>query len=79
MYHNAYQNYRATTLDELMLDTRTGTAQDPDPFATRFKKAKSKARLANIVLVALSTVWASGVLEHVVVGPGQIAIDIPIR
>ena len=77
-YRSAYDAYQQTRLDDLRLDQRTGASTTSDQFTENFELAKSRAGQANLALGLLAAVWLSGVCDHVVVGPAQVSISIPI-
>ncbi len=77
-YRSAYNTYRGTRLNDLQLGQPiAGT--DSDAFAQNFERAKSRAGRANLVLGLLAAVWLSNVLDHLVVGPAQVTLSVPIN
>ena len=78
-YSNAYNEYRNTRLDDLRLDQRGDAPASTDQFTEKFVRAKSRADRANLTLGLLAAVWLSGVFDHLIVGPAQVSISIPIR
>lgn len=77
-YKNAYNTYRSTQIGELNLNQRSGSPTDLNPFQTRFEKAESKAKSANVALGILAGIWLAGVFDHAVVGPAQLSVEVPI-
>ena len=78
-YRSAYRAYRNTRIEDLALGRRTGADSDPLPFKTRYERAESRARRADIALAMLAAVWISSVFDNLVVGPAQLSIVAPIR
>ncbi len=77
-YRSAYNTYRGTRLNDLQLGQPiAGT--DSDAFTQNFERAKSRAGRANLVLGLLAAVWLSNVLDHLVVGPAQVTLSVPIN
>ena len=77
-YRSAYNTYRGTRLSNLQLDQRiAGT--DTDAFTQNFERAKSRAGRANLALGLLAAVWLSSVLDHLVIGPAQVSLSVPIK
>ena len=77
-YRSAYNTYRGTRLSDLRLDQRiAGT--DSDVFTQNFERAQSRAGRANLVLGLLAAVWISNVLDHLVIGPAQVSLSVPIK
>lgn len=78
-YVQARDAYRATGVAELELSQLYPEGKAPRPFETRYTTAKSRARRANVMLGALAAVWAFGVVDNFVFGPGQVSIQMPLR
>ena len=77
-YRSAYNTYRGTRLSDLRLDQRiAGT--DSDVFTQNFERVKSRAGRANLALGLLAAVWLSSVLDHLVIGPAQVSLSVPIK
>lgn len=77
-YRSAYNNYRGTRLNDLQLGQRiSGT--NSDVFTQNFERVKSRAERANLVLGLLAAVWLSSVLDHLVIGPAQVSLTVPIK
>jgi len=77
-YRGAVASYRSTTLSDLNLLERAGTPGDPRPFDSRFRRAASRARVANAIVGALASVWAFGVLDNLFFGPGKMGFEISL-
>ena len=78
-YKSALTTYRRTSEIDLSLPSRTGSADDPNPFQERFEAAESRASTARTVGMAFAAVWAYSVLENLVLQPGRVALTIPIE
>jgi len=78
-YKSAYNAYRATQIGELNLEQREGGGADPLPYQQRYQIAQSKANRANMALGILAGVWLAGVFDHVLIGPSNLQISIPIH
>ena len=77
-YRSAHNTYRDTRLSDLQLDQRiVGT--DTDVFTQNFERAKSRAGRANLALGLLAAIWLSSVLDHLVIGPAQVSLSVPIK
>lgn len=77
-YRSAYNTYRGTRLNDLQLGQRiAGT--NSDVFTQNFERAQSRAGRANLALGLLAAVWLSSVLDHLVVGPAQVSLSVPIN
>ena len=77
-YRSAYHTYRGTRLSELQLGQPiAGT--DSDAFTRNFERVESRAGRANLVLGLLAAVWLSSVLDHLVIGPAQVSLSVPIK
>ena len=77
-YRSTYNTYRGTRLSDLRLDQRiAGT--DSDVFTQNFERVKSRAGRANLALGLLAAVWLSSVLDHLVIGPAQVSLSVPIK
>ena len=76
-YRNAYHTYRGTRLGDLRLDRRD--AGSDDVFTQNFERVESRAGRANLVLGLLAAVWLSSVLDHLVIGPAQVSLVVPIK
>lgn len=77
-YRSAYNTYRGTRLNDLQLGQPiAGT--DSDVFTQNFERVKSRAGRANLVLGLLAAVWLSSVLDHLVIGPAQVSLTVPIK
>ena len=77
-YRSAYNTYRGTRLSDLQLGQRiSGT--NSDVFTQNFERAQSRAGRANLALGLLAAVWLSSVLDHLVIGPAQVTLSVPIN
>lgn len=77
-YRSAYNTYRGTRLTDLQLGQPiAGT--DSDAFTRNFERVKSRAGRANLALGLLAAVWLSSVLDHLVIGPAQVSLSVPIN
>ncbi len=77
-YRSAYNTYRGTRLNDLQLGQPiAGT--DSDAFTRNFERVESRAGRANLVLGLLAAIWLSNVLDHLVVGPAQVTLSVPIN
>lgn len=77
-YRSAYNTYRGTRLSDLQLGQPiAGT--DSDAFTRNFERVESRAGRANLVLGLLAAVWLSSVLDHLVIGPAQVSLSVPIN
>ena len=76
-YRSAYHTYRGTRLGDLRLDRRD--AGSDDVFTQNFERVESRAGRANLVLGLLAAVWLSSVLDHLVIGPAQVSLVVPIK
>ena len=77
-YRSSYNTYRGTRLSDLQLGQPiAGT--DSDVFTQNFERAKSRAGRANLALGLLAAVWLSSVLDHLVIGPAQVSVVVPIK
>ena len=77
-YRSSYSTYRGTRLTDLQLGQPiSGT--NSDVFTQNFERAQSRAGRANLALGLLAAVWLSSVLDHLVVGPAQVSLSVPIN
>lgn len=77
-YRSAYNTYRGTRLSDLQLGQPiAGT--DSDAFTQNFERVESRAGRANLVLGLLAAVWLSSILDHLVIGPAQVSLSVPIQ
>ena len=77
-YRSAYNTYRGTRLNDLQLGQPiAGT--DSDVFTQNFERVQSRAGRANLMLGLLAAIWLSNVLDHLVIGPAQVSLSVPIK
>ena len=78
-YLQARNAYRATGMAELELSELHPVGEAPRPFETRYTTAKSRARRADVMLGAVAAVWAFGVVDNFVFGPGRVSVQIRLK
>ena len=78
-YRKAYDIYQSTTPRDLRLPERRGFGEDPFPFEIRYKQAKSRAKIANIALGMLATVWIGNVIDNLYISPGRLTVALQIK
>lgn len=77
-YRSSYNTYRGTRLTDLQLGQPiSGT--NSDAFTQNFERVQSRAGRANLALGLLAAVWLSNVLDHLVIGPAQVTLSVPIN
>ena len=77
-YRSAVNDYHRTSELDLNLAGRTGSPDDPTPFADRFAKVESRASSARTMGIALLSLWVYSVSENFLIRPGQIALTIAL-
>lgn len=77
-YRSSYNTYRGTRLTDLQLGQPiSGT--NSDAFTQNFERVQSRAGRANLALGLLAAIWLSNVLDHLVIGPAQVTLSVPIN